>query len=190
MRANTENEDFFCRLVEDGSLLIQQDGTVLNTKTLKVYSYQSKKGHIHIAWKDNRRTLHILAHRLVYRTKRGPLGPDDQVIHLDGDHSNNRPANLLKTNNAGSMKHAYDLGRIDTNEIRNRLRNYYRDNLQVNAKLSADEVVRITQSFAAGDTIAALADEFKTNRKTISWIVRGMSYRPTTRSLATGEQPK
>lgn len=194
MRANVEILEFFARLVDDGLLEIRPDGTVMNAITLKVYNSRTTKGAVHIAWKDNKQTKHVLAHRLIYRVTKGPLGPDDQVIHLDGDRSNNRPVNLAKTDNAGSTNHAYALGLVDTNEMRNGLRNYYRNKLQVNAKLSAEQVIEIRRRFAAGETTKALAKAFHADRKAISYIVRGMAYKSVpaaltdaSRSLREGE---
>lgn len=177
MKPNLATEDFFCRLVKDGALLIQQDGTVLNTKTLKVYDRKSKKGHIHIAWKDNGQTKHVLAHRLIYRVVIGPLDSDDQVCHEDGNRANNRPSNLFKTNQSGSTRHYNDLNGINSAAISAAMVAHHARVLQTNCKLSPEQVMEVRRRYAAGETRWRLARDFRMDFRAINNIVNGSWYR-------------
>lgn len=186
MRANPLNEAFFLKLVDDGLLVIRPDGSIFNGKTLKVYDRPGPHGHIHIAWKVSRKTKHILAHRLVYLAMIGPLDPEEHVFHDDGVKANNLPSNLVKGDNSDTVKHAYALsdGSYQA-KLSERMRAFAAGRIHCGAKLNAEQVMEIKGRLALGDTRAALAKDFSIDRKAITKIARGESYKAAERLYAS-----
>lgn len=177
MKANSAKETFFVNLVTTGSLVIRDDGTVLNTKTLKVYDRRGTNGQIQISVKVNGRVRHILASRLVYLVCKGPLTADDEVNHLDGVKWNNRPSNLERMDAKGTARHGYKSGRNDPKRISAGLKAFYDINLMHNSKLSHPQVIEIRNRFAAGESIYRLAREHKMPYKDMKKIIHGDAYR-------------
>lgn len=177
MRANAKNETFFQNLVKVGTLIIRDDGTIQNAVTLKIYNRKAKKGHIQVTAKFHGVVRHILAHRLVYLVKIGPLDPNDHVVHLDGCKSNNRPINLAKMDSSETTMHSRALHPDYQKNVTAALRDHYDLNLIHNAKLSHIQVIEMRNRFAAGESTYRLAKEFKMERKDVAKIVRGQAYR-------------
>ncbi len=63
----------------------------------------------------------IRIHRLVMAAKLGrPLNPDEHVHHVDGNHANNNPANLMVVSNAEHMR----LHRVASGDFKRNLKQY------------------------------------------------------------------
>lgn len=179
MKANTENEQVFCRLVAEGRINISSAGIVSNPKTGKVYQRTNKFGYIPIGWRLHKgKIIHILAHRLVFLVLKGTLSDEDEVNHEDGIKINNNPSNLTRMTASENVKHAFKTGLIDRENITKALKVYFKNRLGRGAKLNELQVTEIRHRYKTERiTHQELADEYGIARPNITRLISGKKYK-------------
>lgn len=111
-----------------------------------------------------RQTMSV--HRLIAAAFIGPCPPGQEVNHVDGTKTNNRPANLEYISSSANQKHAYQRGlQVVTGERNGQ------------AKLTEDHARAILARapFHRGDP-ARLAREFGVSDSTIRDLIRGRTW--------------
>lgn len=101
-KANLTKDRYFLRLVKRGILTVTKSGKVINNRTGRRIGWCMNTGYIAIDVDDMR----MLVHRLVHLVHIGPLGPDDDVNHIDENKTNNRVSNLEKVSNQDNQLHS------------------------------------------------------------------------------------
>jgi len=119
-----------------------------------------------------------LVHRLVARTFLRNDENKRTVNHIDGNKQNNNLSNLEWATYSENHKHAFKNGLM---KISNKCKDIAKENIKKaiikNRKLSVDDASEICEAYATGIfTQEELAIPFGVNRKTISNLVRGVSY--------------
>lgn len=115
--------DFALSLVADGTLRIDDDGSIWRTaviargKRREVSARRAEnvagKGYLRLTLQlpTARRLVQVMAHRLVWEALREPIPDGLQINHKDLDKTNNRIGNLEVTDGAGNIRHSYANGR-------------------------------------------------------------------------------
>ncbi|AAK94350.1 HNH endonuclease [Myxococcus phage Mx8] len=104
-------------------------------------------------------------HQLVADAFHGPCPTGQQVRHLDGNPTNNVPANL-----------AYGTA-LDNAADRVRHGRYMSGAQHHAAKLGADDVVDLLKRRASGERVKVLAQRFGVSVSTVESIIYGKSYK-------------
>ena len=108
---NRKSEDFFLRLLENGTLVLFKSGKVLNTTTNRYIGYLNSKGYVALGIKNNfGKVQHILVHRLLWLYCIGPIPDGIFINHKDGSKTNNKLSNLELVTNAENIQHAVRIG--------------------------------------------------------------------------------
>jgi hypothetical protein len=121
-----------------------------------------------------------LVHRLVLEAFIGPRPEGMQCRHLDGDPTNNRPANLRWGTPAENGADAVRLGEKasgDRHGLRLHPESCPRGERHGQARLTEKAVRAILQLLASGEKQAALARVFGVSEMTISYIHTGKTWR-------------
>ena len=117
-------------------------------------------GYVTVARRVDGRNFAPYAHRMVAAAFHGLPTPDaPEVDHLNGNRSDNRPANLRWTDPKGNAATRVALGRHARGEASGR------------AKLTDDQVREIRSRAAAGETQTSLGREFGVVQTVISDVV-------------------
>lgn len=114
-----------------------------------------KAGHVSVTL--GRGTAGIPVHQLIAVTFIGPCPSGMEVMHINGDPTDNRVVNLSYGTRTSNIIDVYMQG--------GRWR-----------KLSIDEVIEIRRRLDKGDKGSILADEFSVSQSTISSIKRRVSF--------------
>lgn len=122
--------------------------------------------YTHVALYVNGKRRYFTVHFLVMATFVGPRPDGMEINHIDGDAANNRRENLEYVTRSENLKHAYRIGRMSTNGVRNPA-----------AKLTQSQVEEIRQRRRSGEKGVRLAEEFGVVPSTISFIVTGGTWR-------------
>lgn len=162
--------DFFKHLIRLGYLSIDEQGNVWRelkrngkggyTKTHTLLNKCRKGGYIYIKFSTHFRkegekkykviTQNVMAHKLVYEIKKGPITEGFTVNHENGIHDDNRPENLNLLTGKGQIEHATRvLGTRDFFEHKN-----------PNAKMSKDDYILLKSLVEEGKSIKDIKKNF------------------------------
>lgn len=105
-------------------------------------------------------------HRLVAYTFLPPHGPQQQINHINGIKTDNRPENLEWVSPSANMQHAFKngLGRVSRGENNTR------------AILCEDDVRKIRLLSASGRSCAAISRDYAVSEATIRQILKGRNW--------------
>jgi hypothetical protein len=158
--------------VRRGELDIRNDGTVWRVKSKRRIELprqltgRDQDGYILITVREGETTRTAKAHRLVYRHRHGPLTPGLQINHKNGVKHDNRIENLELVTNAENIQHGYDkLGVCAAH-----------GESHAHAKLRDEDVVRIRERIAGGESYKSIASAYGVCAQTICNIKRGRSW--------------
>lgn len=119
-------------------------------------------------YSDDRKGTSHLVHRLVYQTFVGPIPPELEINHINGNKHDNRLANLELVTPSQNVKHAYQMGLKRGNEGLS----------NPQSRLTAEQVRQIRHAYVPYRVSApALAKRFGVTDECIMKIVKGVSYR-------------
>lgn len=153
-------------------------GTGLGSKShmnapWKVISPQTtgKYGHVSVHLHKNGKVKAFAVHRLVLEAFVGPRPEGMECRHLDGDPTNNRLENLRwgthKENERDKIRHGTNVGN----------RGNVRGEVNGNARLVADDVIKIREMYATGNyTQSNLSSLFGVQQGSVSSIIRGKTW--------------
>jgi hypothetical protein len=175
-------EETLYRAVVDGLLEVRPDGSVWRVaeehiRGGKVWRYARTphrvdgvaNGYRIVKVMRNRRQTSCPAHRLVWRTLRGPIPPGLTINHIDGDKANNDPANLELATYSEQVKHMLHVlkkGRVlDQNGEKN-----------LAATLTEKAVREIRRRRAAGERLKTIAADFGVTDRQVSKIALGQRW--------------
>lgn len=174
MVATLNREDDAYRAIELGELTIDSEGQVWRvaarrgTRTIpctprRAENFAGKYLQVRVMFDGHR--VHALAHRLVWRHVHGQIPPGLTVNHKNGQHTDNRPANLELATPAEQIRHARQVlrrGRLDQFGPLNPM-----------AQLTTEQVREICSRRADGELLRVLAADYGVREQTISRIARG-----------------
>jgi len=172
----THNERLFIELIQEGYLEIDSHGRIWRiaekygnqfVKYLFIpikrrrAEYKTNSGHLMVDTKITGKTIHSLAHRLVWIFFNGEIPDDMQINHKNGIKTDNRPENLELLTVSENTQHAYNiLGKKAA-----------RGEKQGSAKLTENEVIEIRNRYKTGETQESIAGDFHISRPQISNVV-------------------
>lgn len=156
---------------------ITNTGIITNIKNGKeIKPYTDGKGYKRVqlqSTKSNGKRLDVALHRLICWEYNGPYSDDkNQVNHLDGDKSNNRPDNLEWCSNSENVKHAIENGLL----VINRRYEYNNDTLSLACDLILLGLTNMEITCYVYDGIDINSKEQCNFLTTMMCIRRGKSY--------------
>lgn len=173
------NEKFFLNLVSEGLISVSDKGIVKNLKTGNVLgSKPGMNGYHSIGWKSNKKTIHILVHRLVFLIySKDKLNDEYPIVnHKDRNRSNNDISNLEKSNEIHNKRHAVELGSYKA--ANNSFSKLYSGDKGSASKLTNDQAKEIRRlNKESGLNYEELASYFGVHKTTIGRIIRNKSYK-------------
>jgi hypothetical protein len=124
---------------------------------------KDKDGYLQLALWNRGKPTHFKVHRLVALAF---LGPNTlQVNHKDGDKTNNHVFNLEYVTVSENISHAYRTGLKSAKGVKNS-----------QALLNDELVLKIRNEFEVEQNVSALSRKFKINRRTLSDVVRRVTW--------------
>jgi hypothetical protein len=161
------------RAGDDGSIWSCWTGTGPSNKISSVWRQlkagSKPKGYLHVCVNHKTR----LVHHLVLEAFVGPCPLGMQCRHLDGNPANNRPDNLVwgtsLENAKDRIRHGRHLGQKGESHGR--------------AKLTNDDISKIYDLMAEGQTHKQIAARFGVSRSAIGEISRGRNWAHVARKL-------
>lgn len=176
-----KNEQYFIDLYENGLILVDRTGKVTNPKTGNVLGTKpNSAGYNAIGWKENRKTVHILVHRLVYIIY-GSGFPKGKpfVNHKDCNKNNNHIDNLEAVSNQENAIHARKNGLYTLSEEQRKNMSEQRSGANSpTSKLTHEQAIEIIKNYKDGKTrYRDIAQMYKVERYIIKDILRGKTYR-------------
>lgn len=118
-------------------------------------------GYATVKLRGERRKIH----RLVCEAFHGPPPPDADAAHLDGNRTNNVPANLAWVSRKENMAHKVEHGTHQTGEAHG------------GAKLTAEQVASIRERAASGESRRSIARGIGISSTQVDRIVNGEHWR-------------
>lgn len=114
----------------------------------------------------------VMVHRLVAFKKYGEalFQPGIEVRHKDGNPGNFEESNIIIGTHSENMMDRSPERRVEVAKNAARRRRKFTD----------DQITEIRAKRIAGATLPQLAIEYRTYKSTLSYIVRGLTYAPTT----------
>lgn len=150
------------QMISDKVIAVREDGTVWKLRNLNAtplpaprrVETRSKRGYLAVkVWAGGRQHI-VAAHRLVWTVLFGPIPHGLDINHIDGNKSNNAPANLEIVTRSDNHRHAY----------RTNLRNV--STVMPKAVLSPEFVDRAKALRAKGMTFAAIGETLGVSKTT------------------------
>lgn len=172
-QANATHYDLAQELIRSGAWRVDPDRGHVIGKRGEPFRRTNTWGYIQIKFRDPadwRRSVAVLAHRVIWEAQHGPLDPGLTVNHMNGVKTDNRLANLEAVTQSENMHHAYRTG--------------LHHPTRPNARLTAEQVQDIYRRCRSGEPDAALAAEYGMKRSAINNIRNGWAWRHI-----TGHQP-
>lgn len=121
------------------------------------------RGYLQVRLMVDGRRHHVMAHRIVWMHRHGPLADELEVNHENGVRDDNHPGNLRPCTGSENCTHSRRvLGNGDQRGERNH-----------QTRLSDEAVALIRTRRAAGERQADIADDFGVTHQTVSKIIRG-----------------
>ena len=175
------SDELFFSLAAFGYISLNfETGIIWNNVTWRQMGYINNTGYVDIAWKYNGKTIHALAHRILWLCNNDFIPDGMQINHINGIKSDNRDINLELVTPSQNMRHAYMTGLACGTNVTSGRVNYFLNNLQYNAKLSPDQIRAIRQRHVIGgrcNSTRKLASEFGVSRWTIEGVIKNRYYR-------------
>lgn len=120
-KPKTENYEIAAQLIADGTWSVDTQRGILIGMLGNPYRRTNTNGYIQVKFVQPgvspRVERTVLAHRVIYEAEHGPLSRDMTVNHINGDHTDNRVANLEPMSQADNVKHAVRTGLYHANCI-------------------------------------------------------------------------
>lgn len=170
------------RLLAIGVLSIDELGRIWRIKTLLpggVWSpviprraeNSDKRGYFVVTvGVGHGRTMMVLAHRLVWTYKRGPIPEGLQINHKDMNKTNNHPDNLEVVTNLENARHA----------MQNRTAIRRNKTWRGTPTTSDQQILEIREKYAAGTSLADLSKEYGRTPNYIRDLCKGGDGTPKT----------
>lgn len=177
MLPNTLNDNLFFNLVKDGSLVINEDLSVVSSATGKRVDRMLNDGYFRVILKVNDTYKGIQLHRLVWMVFHNSLIPDGYVVnHINCIPSDNSIENLEVVTYAENNLHSLALsGRSLSWKQNQKIAKQGESNGM--AKFFDFEVVDLRQMFANRlISIPEIQAQFYVCRRTVENLLRGISY--------------
>jgi hypothetical protein len=181
MKPNLENEKFFINLVRTGILSVSVSGQVYNNKTKRVAGYTTNRGYRALGHKDGKKVRHILIHRLVFLIHGKQDITGKQVNHLNGLRTKNALYNLEPATNQENNQHAWDMGfrkTTDRQRISASMIGISKHGERNGAAKLTDKQATYIRKCGKSIRRAILAKQFGVSVRTISDVIRGITYAP------------
>jgi len=154
------------KFIRNTEYIIQEDGTVINSKTSRVMSQCSNtNGYTQTTLRIDNKQVALRIHRLVAEAYLENPFKDATVNHIDGDKGNNHVSNLEWISLKDNILHAYGLGLSP----RGQDRSY--------AVLTDKDVEDIKVAFTKNVSNIDLAKKYSVNKATISKIKNGLTWK-------------
>lgn len=144
---------------------IHRKSTIAVAGRIMVPVPQTRGGYLAVIICRNGQMKRERIHRLVAAAFIGPCPPGLQVNHIDGNSTNNRPANLEYVTPLENSRHAAEV-----------LDRFPRGESHYHAKLTIAKITEAKALYASGLTCQRIADRFGVNRRTIGRAIAGESY--------------
>jgi hypothetical protein len=169
---NVEKEQYFVKLVEKGIFEIDDLGRIWRDEERAERNHSS--GYYQLFHKYKR----MMAHRLVYLVKKGPI-INGFIDHLDGNKLNNNPLNLDTVSRSENTKRAIEKG-YTPKPI---------GSSNFHSKLTEKQVIKIREQYASGATQKQLSTEYHIAPNNIWGIVTGRDWRHIGGTITKGRRP-
>ena len=126
----------------------------------KVLKPQSmRNGYVEVFIRDGKRRKHRTVHTLVAEAFIGERPKGADVMHLNGDRSDNRAVNLCYGTRSENLRQTYSYG-----------------GKQANGKLSLEDVDEVRLRLLRGESVSSIAASFDVNISTICHVRDGKSF--------------
>lgn len=125
-----------------------------------------KMGYRAVQLWANNTSRAFLVHRLVCAAFHGPIPPDHEVNHVNGDKTDNRAENLVYVTRIENMRHAFDIGLLNNIGSSNPA-----------SKLTEDQVSTIRTLHAEGMGYKNIAKRYGVTWEAVRNIIKGRSWR-------------
>jgi hypothetical protein len=185
----TPTEQFFLDLLTTGALKVENDGTVINTRTNnKIGSHNKQKNWYMVAIKnDNCQLLYIPQHRLIWMAHNGPIPEGMLVVPHDKNFLNLKIENYyLRARCQKKLREALAIPKPPKPVIIKpvklaKVKPVLMTRVQVrehcpHTRLTLDLVSDFRRRYAAGSSIRLLAIEIKCNSSTVAKAVTGETW--------------
>lgn len=147
----------FKELKEDSRFEISKDGIIRNAKTKAIKSqYVSSTGYYMITISKNNKSKPYRVHRLLANNFIENPENLKEVNHIDGNKLNNNLENLEWVTHFGNMQHAFRIGLVNNNGVKNGM-----------SKLNETNVSEIKELLKKGVTQIKIANKYNVSRSAI-----------------------
>lgn len=170
--ANTNNEQFYLNLIQQGKLKVTKEGRAFNLITGREIGKikQGCFGYRKLSWMDptTRTIVHIQLHRLVWAYFNGIPQDNTLVInHIDGNKQNCNLSNLELVTPLANREHAYA----------HSLMHVQKGGDKVNAKFTDDDVIKLREEFALNNiTVKQIMAMHNCSNVIVYNMLKGKSY--------------
>ena len=176
--------NFYKELIDSNYLKIDAtNGIIENTSSGKIYNNipNTKEGYIDVAIRKNNKITHCLGHKIIWWFVNGPVEKGHVITHKNSHKSDNRIDNLIKLSNKEHSKRLWDLGIYTKNKLKENTTNYYKNNINIQAKFTKEQIDEILNLYYKDKlSMREIAKKFNTYHQTISDIVQLKTYKPWT----------
>ena len=126
-------------------------------------------GYLDVSLRDGEKRKHRTVHSLVAEVFLGERPNGCDVMHLNGDRTDNRVENLRYGTRKENLNQTYEYG-----------------GKQANGKLSVEDVKAVRGRIRSGERIATIADSYGVNTAAIYHIKNGTTFRWLPEEVANG----
>lgn len=157
----------------EGLYQVSRDGLVVGPKGIRK-SFPDKRGRHFVSLCQSGEQKMFAVHRLVLMAFVGPCPDGMECAHLNGNPSDNRLENLAWMTHRENESHKIIHGTIN------------RGHRNGQARLTREQVISIRTRRSAGETFAAIGEDFGIAESQIWQIVKGQSWANVPEGLANG----
>ena len=126
-------------------------------------------GYLDVSLRDGEKRTHRTVHSLVAEVFIGERPHGYDVMHLNGDRTDNRVENLRYGTRKENLNQTYEYG-----------------GKQANGKLSIEDVQEIRRRIKTGERVATIADAYGVNSAAIYHIKNGTTFKWLPEEVANG----